>query len=461
MMARVLDVEVQQMCRDLENEQLCEVYVDDPQVFAADEILDIRAIRTEIEYCVKWTGYSAEYNEWVAEEHVTPDLKREFSIGKKKKEIQLFKHEKAKARVMRKKHGRIAKSSSFGLTSTPIIVPSISRTAEVRVTTTPTEYDKENGTSLSMTMSVECEHQIPEWATPKEDSQESDTTMSETSSEFDESEVEVTKWTTPKEDNVGCDALMSTVSSKSGESEGHDATMSETSSEFDESGVEVTKCTTPKEDNVECDTLMTTASSKSGESEGYDATMSESETSSVCDKSKFEIPEWTAPKDDNAGCDTSDESEGYDATMSETSSVCDEFEHEAPKLTAPRQDNDGCDTPTSVESGIEVEEQNISPSENEENGPLVSAVLSSDCTTETTRRESGQSSVMSISLVAESESDVDSFEKQLQHKECLLGFDEQLQPESQSNVDSFQKEREPEKCLLGFNEHLDPVYTYM
>ncbi|XP_037048655.1 uncharacterized protein LOC119083123 isoform X3 [Bradysia coprophila] len=415
MMARVLDVEVQQMCRDLENEQLCEVYVDDPQVFAADEILDIRAIRTEIEYCVKWTGYSAEYNEWVAEEHVTPDLKREFSIGmtQVKKEIQLFKHEKAKARVMRKKHGRIAKSSSFGLTSTPIIVPSISRTAEVRVTTTPTEYDKENGTSLSMTMSVECEHQIPEWATPKEDSQESDTTMSETSSEFDESEVEVTKWTTPKEDNV------------------------------------------------ECDTLMTTASSKSGESEGYDATMSESETSSVCDKSKFEIPEWTAPKDDNAGCDTSDESEGYDATMSETSSVCDEFEHEAPKLTAPRQDNDGCDTPTSVESGIEVEEQNISPSENEENGPLVSAVLSSDCTTETTRRESGQSSVMSISLVAESESDVDSFEKQLQHKECLLGFDEQLQPESQSNVDSFQKEREPEKCLLGFNEHLDPVYTYM
>ncbi|XP_037034146.1 uncharacterized protein LOC119072930 [Bradysia coprophila] len=336
-------------------------------------------------------------------QHVTPDLKREFSIGKKKKEIQLFKHEKAKARVMRKKLGRIAKSSSFGVTLTPIIVSSITRTAEVRVTTTPTEYDKKNGTS-SVTMSVKCEPQIPEWSTPKEDSQESDATMSETSSEFDESDVEVTK-----EDNFECDTFMPSASSKSGESEGYDATMPETSSELDESDVEVTKCTTPKEDNVECDTFMSSASSKSGESEEYDA------------------------------------------TMSETSSVCDESEIEAPKFTAPKQNNVGCDTPTSVvpsefdEAGIEVDEKNISPSENDENGPLVSVALSSDCSTETTRRESGHSSVMSMTLVAESESDVDSFEKQHQRKEWLLGFNEQLEPVFESAVESFERQHQPKK----------------
>ncbi|KAG4075575.1 hypothetical protein HA402_003400 [Bradysia odoriphaga] len=410
MMARILDVDAQQMYRDLENERMCEVYVEDPQVFAADEILDIRAITTEIEYYIKWTGYSAEYNEWVAEKHVTPDLKREFSIGKKK-DIQLFKCEKAKARVMRKKHGKIGKSSNLALASPPFVAPSISRTDDVRVNTTPTEYDKENGTSLSVTMSVEFEAQIPEWTTSKDDSEESDVTMSETSSECDDSELEVTNWTTPKEDNAGCDTLMSTASSKSGESDGCDATMSETSSVCDESELEVPKWTVPKQDN-----------------EGSDS--STSDIPSEFNESGIEGEEQSASTNGN---------EENVSTMFETSSVCDESELEVPKWTAPKQDNEGSDTSTSVipsefdESGIEKDEQNASTNGNEENGNLVSATLSNECTTKTTRRESDQNSVVSMTLVAESESE----------------------------VDSFQNEQEPEKYLLGFNEQLEPVFTYV
>ncbi|KAG4075365.1 hypothetical protein HA402_003156 [Bradysia odoriphaga] len=371
MMARVLDVNAQQMCRDLENERLSEVYVDDPQVFAADEILDIRAISTEIEYCVKWTGYSAEYNEWVAEKHVTPDLKREFSKGKKKT-LLLLKHEKVKARVMRKKHGKIAKSSNLALTSTPFAVPLISRIAGVRVNTIPTEYDKENGTSLSVTMSVKYDPQISKWTTPKKGSVESDAAMSETSSECDESELEVTKWTTPNEGKVGCHASMSTASSKSGESE-----------------LKVPKWTAAQKDNVGCDTLMSTASS--GESEGCDETMFET---SSCDESELEVPKWTAPKQDN------------EESGASTSVVPLEFD----------------------ESGFEEKDQNAVRNGNEENGPLVFATLPNEFSTKTTRRESDQSSVVSMTLVAESESDADSFPKKYEPEESILGVDEHLQP---------------------------------
>lgn len=37
-------------------------------------------IKFQIEYLVKWEGYSAEHNEWVPEEDVSIDLKRSFKL---------------------------------------------------------------------------------------------------------------------------------------------------------------------------------------------------------------------------------------------------------------------------------------------------------------------------------------------------------------------------------------------
>ncbi|XP_037051155.1 chromobox protein homolog 5-like [Bradysia coprophila] len=94
-MARTFDRKAQESFRELEDERCCTLYADDPNVFAVDEIVDIRAVTTEIEYLVKWTGYTAVWNEWVSERNVTSDLKREFSRANKEKVMKWMKRVRA------------------------------------------------------------------------------------------------------------------------------------------------------------------------------------------------------------------------------------------------------------------------------------------------------------------------------------------------------------------------------
>lgn len=66
----------------MEEERRCKLYLKDPNIFRVDKVLDMRTETTEVEYLVKWKGYSEVHNEWVAEKDVTLDLKRAFSRGK-------------------------------------------------------------------------------------------------------------------------------------------------------------------------------------------------------------------------------------------------------------------------------------------------------------------------------------------------------------------------------------------
>lgn len=43
-----MEKEAQEICRYSEDMQLCKVYANDPKVFAVDDILDVRAITTEV-----------------------------------------------------------------------------------------------------------------------------------------------------------------------------------------------------------------------------------------------------------------------------------------------------------------------------------------------------------------------------------------------------------------------------
>lgn len=47
--ARSLVKEQHYVCRDLENEKLCKVYIGDSRVFSADKILNERAVGTEVD----------------------------------------------------------------------------------------------------------------------------------------------------------------------------------------------------------------------------------------------------------------------------------------------------------------------------------------------------------------------------------------------------------------------------
>lgn len=206
-MARSLVKEQHYIRRDLENEKLCKVYIGDPRVCSAEKILNEREVRTKIEYLIKWSGYSTKHNEWVARQHVTPDLIRTFQEEKKKKQIRILKKEqKAKARVLRRKHGGIAKKSILRSMSTPSTDSSERRSTRLRVNPASKQYFVKSETGSSTVMSGEpkpkCE--IPDWIVPKEGDKESDAMMSKS-----EPKCEIPEWILPKEGDEESDAIMS------------------------------------------------------------------------------------------------------------------------------------------------------------------------------------------------------------------------------------------------------------
>lgn len=263
---------------------------------------------------------------------------------------------------MRKKLGAFAKTSTNPLKSTPYVALSRCRSAEVRTTTTPTKDFDTNEPGL------ECK--IPEWFAPNEDNEdESDVTMSDTPSEYDESELEVTQVSTLNDCNEEGDTFMSEVSSISDESEENDASS------------------------------MSTVSLSSNEFESSNSFEFESSNS-------FEL----------------DSSNSFEFEPSDSVEL-------DPEL--PKQDNKGSDGPVfhvqSKSNESEVPEPNVSTNVDGGNSNSVSATLPHERTMETTRSDQ-HPAVGSMRLAVSSESGIDSLREESELEEYLLGFDELLKP---------------------------------
>ena len=71
--------------RDKQNMMPLPELEDDPDQYEVEEVRERRTIKGKIHYLIKWTGWPSEYNQWIPEDDVAPDLIQSFEKRKRKR----------------------------------------------------------------------------------------------------------------------------------------------------------------------------------------------------------------------------------------------------------------------------------------------------------------------------------------------------------------------------------------
>ena len=58
---------------------------DDPDQYEVEEIRRKQIRKGRIEFLVKWSGWPSEYNQWVEQDDISPDLVKKYDMSKKRK----------------------------------------------------------------------------------------------------------------------------------------------------------------------------------------------------------------------------------------------------------------------------------------------------------------------------------------------------------------------------------------